>query len=246
MTTLLDKWQTNRREGDGYVIVPVSEDRAELIADSGDGRQCMRGHDWEAHKKENGARNRSNFVCGLCQKFRWDGDLVKLCGVPTCYNPMKHGPTGLCCTHKCRLDRGDDLEAPVTSFAYCAQDNCHARPTHRGLCGEHILDFLSGKIATLGRAGSLTTEGYVEFVYYDQSGARIRVLEHRWVMELLLGRSLAEHEEVHHKNTIKTDNRPSNLELWSGSQPSGGRVEDKIAWAIEFLTEYGYSVEQEA
>jgi hypothetical protein len=64
-------------------------------------------------------------------------------------------------------------------------------------------------------------------------------LEHRLVMEETLGRKLLPGEEVHHKNTIKTDNDPSNLELWSGSQPRGGRVEDKIDWALEFLGLYG-------
>jgi len=34
------------------------------------------------------------------------------------------------------------------------------------------------------------------------------------------------------------DNRESNLELWSSSQPKGQRVEDKVAWAREILALY--------
>lgn len=58
-------------------------------------------------------------------------------------------------------------------------------------------------------------------------------------MSITVGRPLHGHETVHHINGVRTDNRPENLELWSRSQPSGQRVSDKIAWAMEFLTIYG-------
>ncbi|CAN5148776.1 hypothetical protein BH23ACT9_BH23ACT9_17230 [soil metagenome] len=57
-------------------------------------------------------------------------------------------------------------------------------------------------------------------------------------MERLLGRELGRDENVHHRNGQRSDNRPENLELWSTSQPPGQRIEEKIAWAIEFLGRY--------
>lgn len=39
------------------------------------------------------------------------------------------------------------------------------------------------------------------------------MLEHRWVMEQVLGRKLRRDEQVHHKNHDRLDNRPENLEV---------------------------------
>ena len=69
-------------------------------------------------------------------------------------------------------------------------------------------------------------------------GVREFQSEHRFVMSETLGRDLLSSEEVHHKDGIKTNNAPGNLELWSSSQPRGQRVPDKVEWALEILRQY--------
>lgn len=60
----------------------------------------------------------------------------------------------------------------------------------------------------------------------------------RYVMAEHLGRPLADDESVHHRNTRRDDDRLTNLELWTGSHPAGGRVADVLAWCREFLDRY--------
>ena len=53
-------------------------------------------------------------------------------------------------------------------------------------------------------------------------------------MEQHLGRRLIDGENVHHKNGVKHDNDPGNLELWLVVQPTGQRVEDLMAYIAEY------------
>lgn len=64
------------------------------------------------------------------------------------------------------------------------------------------------------------------------------VFEHILVAEELLGRYLMPDERIHHRNGIRNDNRPENLELWTRPQPSGIRVSDAVEWARTILSRY--------
>lgn len=75
-----------------------------------------------------------------------------------------------------------------------------------------------------GQGRHITDSGYVKIN---------SKYEHRIVMEQILGRKMLKGENVHHKNGIRSDNRPENLELWVISQPPGQRFSDLIETDLE-------------
>lgn len=63
---------------------------------------------------------------------------------------------------------------------------------------------------------SVASNGYVLIrvgVGHHLADVRGYAYEHRIVAESMLGRRLEEDEQVHHRNGIKADNRPENLEV---------------------------------
>lgn len=159
---------------------------------------------------------------------------MKTCSVEGC--DRVHVAKGLCRRH---YGRQWTAKQPRCSITGCGRHGYKA-----GLCQVHytrkrLRKPLLSPIKPYG-VGHRSWEGYVLLLDPEHPNAQKNgyVFEHRKVMANLLGRPLLDHENVHHKNGVRSDNRPANLELWTVAQMPGQRVEDRVAWAIEILGLY--------
>lgn len=170
---------------------------------------------------------------------------AELCKVEGCDRP--NAWRDLCRQHGV-LDREGKPLIPFKPYTKqrgeCKFDGCEREKDTGGYCHSHYEQLRSGReLKKLRPKKKRRVSPYI-----NDSGYRVirmngaNVLEHRYIMEQSLDRKLLPKENVHHINGIRDDNRISNLELWSVSQPAGQRVEDKIKWAKEFLDQYGYTI----
>ena len=116
----------------------------------------------------------------------------------------------------------------------CSLEFCDYPIFAKGYCNAHYVRQRTGMPMVPIKRKS--RGGQSRYVYKRVNG--VFGMEHRFVMAEVMGRPLLPHENVHHINGDRRDNRPENLELWSSSQPKGQRISDKVAWAKELLALY--------
>lgn len=166
------------------------------------------------------------------------------CTVDNCTQPAV--ARKMCAKHYKRWEvHGDPLVDKSRRAGPCAIEGCENLAVARGWCHTHYKrwskhgDPHRGYPPGWGKP-RLNNQGYVVMRAPEHPNAwgNGDVAQHVYVMADVIGRPIRPGETVHHKNGVRHDNRPENLELWARRHPPGQRVSELIAFAHEILESY--------
>lgn len=134
---------------------------------------------------------------------------------------------------------GKEFPVYKAGVKFCSRE-CSGKDLSSRQLGQKNAMWKGGEIVTGHTGGGYIKELAPNNPNADASGY---VLQHRLVMEQVIGRPLERHERVHHKNGDRQDNRPENLELWVGVErskkdPHGVRLVDKVIDMLSSLQQH--------
>lgn len=228
--------------GDAFKVQP--KDAGRLYC----GVACHRAYEGE-HGREAAQVAPAEFSCRQCGKpFFMKQSYLK-------EHRKRHGKDPAYCSIPCSaLGRRADAEARAAASLVCAQCGgpitAVRKPSGyikrgRNLCSSECralfrrLSYQAKFPDQQVGAPRAYKNGYLRVVVPGKNGEPSReVFEHRYVMELSIGRHLLPTETVHHVNGNRTDNRLENLELFSSRHGPGQRVTDKLAFCVEMVRTY--------
>jgi len=166
---------------------------------------------------------------------------------------------GMFCSPICFQTYRKELQEAKKHVRVCQQCDKFFKVNPGAFSNSHVWKYCSQECYYESRADKarkrngqthINSNGYVEVYMFDHPAVKNnrtkRVMEHRLVMEEVLGRYLESFETVHHINGIKDDNRPENLEVWiQKCHPTGKRLQDIYRKDVERLALENYNLKKQ-
>lgn len=208
-------------------------------------KACLSAHE-AVHGRPAARAEETTFAC-------------KQCGGPFSYKPAyltayrkKFGKDPLYCSKPCSDlgRRADSDEKNKAVCKNCGKEFYRTRRPESGtiyreqqLCGKQCKNEWVSKVYRekhgLPQVTKRVKRGYVVLRFPAANGKPAHEkLEHRDVMEKVIGRPLHEEETIHHRDGDRQNNVPENLELRAGNHGPGQAVEDIMAWCVEMVRRY--------